>query len=108
MEEKERFLNGFNDYLEDNLHTTLEEATPEQIYKALARVVNGQLQEHYHAFKRKKNKAEKESSGKKKIYYISMEFLVGQSLKNALYCLGENRTGRRDYQRSGVYSRRCF
>ena len=89
MEDRTKFLNGFNDYLEDNLHTSLEKATPEQIYKALARVVNGQLQERYHDFKRKKNKAEKETSGKKKIYYISMEFLVGQSLKNALYCLGE-------------------
>ncbi len=89
MEDRSNFINDFNDYLEDNLHTTFEEATPEQIYKALARVVNGQLREHYRDFKRKKNRTEKETFGKKKIYYISMEFLMGQSLKNALYCLGE-------------------
>ena len=89
MEKRELFVSEINDYLEDRLHTTFEEATPEQIYKALARVVNNQLQNHYVEFKRKKNKTEKEESGKKKIYYICMEFLMGQSLKNALYCLRE-------------------
>ncbi len=89
MENKEQFINEINDYLEDRLYTTFEQATPEQIYKALARVVNNQLQDRYVEFKRKKNKIEKGTSGKKKIYYICMEFLVGQSLKNALYCLRE-------------------
>ena len=89
MEKRELFVSEINDYLEDRLHTTFEQATPEQIYKALARVVNGQLQDRYVEFKRKKNKTEKAESGKKKVYYICMEFLMGQSLKNALYCLDE-------------------
>ena len=89
MEQKEKFIAQLNDYLEDSLHTSFEAATPEQIYKALARVVNGQLRDKYVEFKHKKNKSEKASAGKKKIYYICMEFLMGQSLKNALYCLGE-------------------
>ena len=89
MENKERFINELNEYLEDSLHTDFEEATPEQIYKALARIVNGQLKQRYFEFRRKKNKSETTSAGKKKIYYISMEFLMGQSLKNALYCLDE-------------------
>ena len=89
MENKEQFINELNDYLEDSLHTDFEEATPEQIYKALARIVNGQLKHRYFEFRKKKNRTETISAGKKKIYYISMEFLMGQSLKNALYCLDE-------------------
>ncbi len=89
MDNKSLFIEELNDYLEDSLHTSFEEATPEQIYKALARIVNGQLRDRYVEFKKKKNQAEKTSAGKKKIYYISMEFLMGQSLKNALYCLDE-------------------
>lgn len=92
MDKDTRWMDELNDYLEDNLHTSFEDATPEQIYKALARVVNGRLQERYVEFKRKKNKKERETAGKKKIYYICMEFLMGQSLKNAFYCLGEMET----------------
>ena len=58
MENKEQFINEINDYLEDRLHTSFEQASPEQIYKALARVVNKQLQDRYVEFKRRKNKAE--------------------------------------------------
>lgn len=89
MEERTQLIAELKDYLEDSLHTSFEEATPEQIYKALARLVNGRLRERYVEFKKTKNRIEKESGGRKKIYYISMEFLVGQSLKNALYCMDE-------------------
>ena len=90
MEQREKFIAQLNDYLEDSLHTSFEDATPEQLYKALARVVNGQLRDKYVEFKHKKNRTEKESAGKKKIYYICMEFLMGQSLKNNLYKLRNN------------------
>ena len=89
IENKRKLDDVLNDYLEDRLHTSFEDATAEQIYKALARIVNRELQNRYVEFKKKKNKAELTSSGKKKIYYVCMEFLMGQSLKNALYCLGE-------------------
>ena len=89
MEERTQLITELNETLDENLHTTFEEATPLQIYKALARVVNRRLKENYVEFRRVKNKVEKESGGRKKIYYISMEFLVGQSLKNALYCMDE-------------------
>jgi starch phosphorylase len=63
MEQREQFINELNDYLEDSLHTDFEEATPEQIYKALARIVNGQLKHRYFEFKRKKNKTETTTAG---------------------------------------------
>ncbi len=89
MFDKSKFTKELKQVLEADLHTTLEEAGEKQMYKALARIVNQELREKYQEFRKKKNKVEKERSGKKKIYYISMEFLVGQSLKNALYCLGQ-------------------
>ncbi|MDO4869276.1 MAG: glycogen/starch/alpha-glucan phosphorylase [Bacillota bacterium] len=88
MDKNTQLINEFTDYLEESLHTSIEEASPQQIYKAAARIVNSKLQERYKEFWKKKNRIEKETHGKKKIYYISMEFLMGQSLKNALYCLG--------------------
>ena len=45
MDNKSLFIEELNDYLEDSLHTSFEEATPEQIYKDLARILNGQLRD---------------------------------------------------------------
>jgi len=89
MNEKPELKAALIECLEEDLHTSFEEASPKQIYRALARVVNNRLRENYIEFRKVKNKVEKESSGRKKIYYISMEFLMGQSLRNALYCMDE-------------------
>ena len=58
----------------------MESASPQQVYRALCYVVNGMLASksaEYH----KKNQG-------KQVYYMSMEFLVGTSLRNNLYNLG--------------------
>jgi len=54
-------------------------------YQAVALVVGDILYE-----KRKKFWASNLSAGKKQVYYLSMEFLLGRSLKNSLYNLGMN------------------
>lgn len=59
------------------------EATPVQLYKAISLVVLDILAEKRHAFS---DKAYDE--GAKQVYYMSMEFLVGRSLKNNLFNLG--------------------
>ena len=62
---------------------TLQEATNEQLYKAVAMTVRDILLEkrkRYHD-KIKENKA-------KRVYYLCMEFLLGRSLKNNVYNLG--------------------
>ena len=59
------------------------EATPEQVYKAAALSVLQILTEKRQAFKEKTN-----SRQAKKVYYLSMEFLVGRSLKTNLANLG--------------------
>ena len=62
-----------------NLHT----ASDEIYYQACARVVNDIMFE-----KRKKFWAHNLSAGNKQVYYLSMEFLLGRSLRNALHNLG--------------------
>ena len=62
-----------------------EEATSTQIYKALSKIVVEYMREKRHSFMTKCN-----SMGKKQVYYISMEFLMGRSLKTSLYNLGLN------------------
>ena len=64
-----------------------EEATDEQFYKAVSLVVKELMHQGNREFR---NKADK--SDTKKIYYLSMEFLMGRSLKNNLYNLGLTKT----------------
>lgn len=63
-----------------------EEATNEQYYKSVSMIVKDLMHEGVREFR---NDADKTDS--KKIYYLSMEFLMGRSLKNNLYNL--NLTG---------------
>ena len=60
-----------------------EDASEKQIYKALCLVVRDILTE-----KRVIYKKARQSQGAKQVYYMSMEFLLGRSLKNHLYNLG--------------------
>ena len=59
-----------------------EDANKTQIYKALCLVVRDLLTEKRVTFKKK---AQEQSA--KQVYYMSMEFLLGRSLKNHLYNL---------------------
>ncbi|MCL2037283.1 MAG: glycogen/starch/alpha-glucan phosphorylase, partial [Oscillospiraceae bacterium] len=71
--------------LEFDFRVTPEEASPKQIYKALSKTVANYLKEKRRNFMRETN-----SEGKKQVYYISMEFLMGRSLKTNLFNLGLN------------------
>ena len=64
-----------------------EEATDEQYYKAVSLVVKDLMHSGLNEFK-----AEAEKSNSKRIYYLSMEFLMGRSLKNNLYNLNLTET----------------
>lgn len=59
-----------------------EEATDEQFYKAVSLIVREMMHEGVREFKK-----ETDESDSKRIYYLSMEFLMGRSLKNNLYNL---------------------
>ena len=66
---------------------TPKEASRDQIYKATAMTVKEILTEKRGQFKKKVNKA-----GAKRVYYMSMEFLLGRSLKTNLCNLGLQRS----------------
>ncbi|MCL1881597.1 MAG: glycogen/starch/alpha-glucan phosphorylase [Oscillospiraceae bacterium] len=71
--------------LEFDFRITPEEASAAQIYKALAKTIANYLKEKRRNFTRDYN-----SSGKKQVYYLSVEFLMGRSLKTNLFNLGLN------------------
>lgn len=64
-----------------------QEATDEQYYKATALIIKDIMHEGLREFRKVADK-----SHSKKIYYLSMEFLMGRSLKNNLYNLNLTKT----------------
>ncbi len=64
-----------------------EEATDEQYYKAVALIVKDLMHD---GLRETRKKADESDS--KRIYYLSMEFLMGRSLKNNLYNLNLTKT----------------
>ena len=62
---------------------SLEEATEKQAYKTVCSYVRELLAEKRRAFQKEIREQER-----KQVYYMSMEFLVGTSLRNNLYNLG--------------------
>ncbi|MDR0987353.1 MAG: glycogen/starch/alpha-glucan family phosphorylase [Ruminococcus sp.] len=79
--------------LEERIRTELQkqfsvtpiEASDNQIYKACSLVVIAILREKRHKYSSKIH-----SEGRKEVYYLSMEFLMGRSLKTSLFNLGIN------------------
>ena len=89
-------------YLVNTLHTTFEDAGPAELYKAVATVINRRLGDKRLAYNKKRADIEKHRSGRKKVCYICMEFLMGRSLKNNLYNLGETETVARILEKRGM------
>ena len=75
---KENFLNKFE--LQFNVEPS--QASDKQIYQALSAIIVEELKK-----KRQKFINKVHSDGKKQVYYLSMEFLMGRSLKTSLYNL---------------------
>ena len=74
---------ALNDALMRMFGTDLSGATEKQVYRALCTVVREFLTDKNHAFDRRNSEQER-----KEVYYMSMEFLVGTSLRNNLFNLG--------------------
>ena len=79
---KEELKEQFIDVLHNDFQTTPDEASDQQVYEALTKIVVGILKA-----KRRKFTVKNRSEGKKKVYYLSMEFLMGRSLKTSIYNL---------------------
>lgn len=79
---KEELKAKFVDILHNDFQTTPNEADDKQVYEALSKIVVDILKK-----KRRKFTVKTQSEGKKKVYYLSMEFLMGRSLKTSIYNL---------------------
>lgn len=79
---KEEFKEQFVERLLEDFSVTPAEASEKQVYKALSTLVVKHLRA-----KRKKFMNDTHSQGRKQVYYLSMEFLMGRSLKTSLYNL---------------------
>ena len=80
---REELLERLNETSTKLFSCNLAEATEKQAYKVLCTLLREEL-----AKKRKEYKASYKPKDRKKVYYMSMEFLVGTSLRNNLYNLG--------------------
>ncbi len=76
-------VDSITEKLSSVFHVTPEEATNEDIYKALSMVCREMMSKDYSDFTAKVERQEK-----KTVYYLCMEFLMGRSLKNNLCNMG--------------------
>ena len=74
-----------------------KDATNEQFYKALAIIARDMIRESRREFDAKSSE-----KGQKKVYYLCMEFLMGRSLKNALYNLNLTETAKEALETYGI------
>ena len=79
----EKLLARLNDLCLRMFGCTMQDATEKQVYRAVCTLTRMELEEKQAAFA--KQVREKEG---KQVYYMSMEFLVGTSLRNNLFNLG--------------------
>ena len=82
---KESFEERLRDELMTEFNVTPIDASDKQIYKALSAVVVELLRAKRRTFRNQVH-----SEGRKEVYYLSMEFLMGRSLKTSLFNLRIN------------------
>ena len=76
-------LNILNDTSTRLFNCNINESTEKQLYKTVCTVLRELL-----AKKRKDFRKDVSQKERKQVYYMSMEFLVGTSLRNNLYNIG--------------------
>ena len=82
---KKEFDKLLKERLNSEYGTTLDVASNQQIYRALA-IIARRLMSDQH----KKFQSRAYGTGTKQVYYLCMEFLMGRSLKTSLFNLGLN------------------
>ena len=84
--DKETFKKSVIDNVKNQYRKTLDEASMQQVYQAVAYAVKDMIIDEWLATNK-----EYEKQDVKKVYYLSMEFLVGRALGNNIINLGERK-----------------
>ena len=82
---KREFEKLLKDKLMSECNVTLDTASADQIYRCLAMITRQIMSDHQKQFQSKVL-----GEGKKQVYYLCMEFLMGRSLRTSLFNLGLN------------------
>lgn len=82
---KREFENLLKDKLMSECNVTLDMASADQIYRCLAMITRQIMSDRQKQFQSKVL-----GEGKKQVYYLCMEFLMGRSLRTSLFNLGLN------------------
>ncbi len=83
LAEKAAFRNDVLRHVAYSLGTTIERVSPREVFRALALAIRDRMVEGMLATERRC-----ESADVKRLYYLSMEFLIGRSLTGSLINLG--------------------
>ncbi|MBR0142720.1 MAG: glycogen/starch/alpha-glucan phosphorylase [Clostridia bacterium] len=81
--EEKTFRSDVSEMLEITYGVSLKDATASQLNKAISSVIMLKLAKKATGFKK-----EAQSQNRKRVYYLSLEFLLGRMLRNNLYNLG--------------------
>lgn len=84
--EKEAFKKSIIDNVKNQYRVTMDEASPDQVYHAVAYAVKDIIIDEWIATHKEYDKADV-----KKVYYLSMEFLMGRALGNNIINIGAHK-----------------
>ena len=82
---KREFEKLLNDKLMSECNVTIDAASADQIYRCLAMITRQIMSD-----RQKQYQSKVLGEGKKQVYYLCMEFLMGRSLRTSLFNLGLN------------------
>ena len=95
-QENKNLMQELDDMMRRLFGCSLSEATEKQVYRALCNLIREYLTEKNGAFNNAVSAQEQ-----KEVYYMSMEFLVGTSLRNNLFNLGLEKEFREGLKAAG-------
>ena len=94
---KHEFEKLLKDTLMSECNVTLDMASADQIYRCLAAITRQIMSD-----RQKKFQAKVLGEGKKQVYYLCMEFLMGRSLRTSLFNLGLNEVAEAVLNKAGI------
>ena len=94
---KKEFKKNVQDYLKTFYRRTVEDASKQQIYQAVAFAVKDYIVDDW-----AKTQKEMEKTDAKKVYYLSMEFLLGRALGNNIINLKAEKDIRKALDEMGI------